>query len=92
MKKIHITTNFVTGNNTLYSIYLEEGKDELMQCLKQLQKSENVVIIDEQRMDIYPDIEITLNSIDYYFLPKKLATVMNDEDVLSVSLLTMGGG
>ena len=92
MKKIHINSNFMTGRNTLHFVYLEEGKDYLLECLKQVEKSENVVIVDQQKMDIYPDIEIAVNNIDYYFLPERLATVMKDEDVLSVSPLTLGGG
>ena len=63
-----------------------------MHCLNQVEESEGVQIIDRALMEIYPDIEITVNDIDFYFLKEKLNTKLKDDDVLCISMVTMGGG
>jgi len=92
MKRIHIRTNFLTQRARADVVTLDSGRDTLMHCLTQVEEAEGVQIIDRGLMDIYPDIEITLNEIDFYFLTEKLNTRMNDEDILCISMVTMGGG
>jgi hypothetical protein len=48
--------------------------------------------VDREVMEIYPDIEISLNGVDFYFLPEKMETEIADGDTISISLITLGGG
>ena len=92
MKRIHIRTNFLTQRERADYVYLDSGRDTLMHCLAQTEESAGIQIIDRGLMDIYPDIEIALNDIDFYFLSEKFDTRMNEGDILSISMVTMGGG
>ena len=92
MKKIRIRTNFLTQGERADVLNLHSGEETLMHCLTQVEESEGVQIIDRTLMEIYPDIEITLNDIDFYFLKEKLNTNLKDGDVLCISMVTMGGG
>jgi len=49
-----------------------------MDCLTKVEQCEEIRIIERNMMVIFPNIEIMLDDIDFYFLPKKLDTRLNE--------------
>lgn len=92
MIRAHLKTNFLIGRRGIDSIALDEGKANLGECLKKIEELEAVRLVDRTLMDIYPDIEISLNDVDFNFLPKKMKTEIEDGDTISISIMTLGGG
>lgn len=92
MIRAHLKTNFLSGKRERDTIALDEDKASLGECLKKIEQLEAVQLVDRALMDLYPDIEISLNDVDFNFLPKKMKTEIADGDTISISLMTLGGG
>ena len=92
MIRAHLRTNFLSGKRRTETISLREDKASLGECLTEIERLEAVRLVDREVMEIYPDIEISLNGVDFYFLPEKMETEIADGDTISISLITLGGG
>ena len=92
MIRAHLKTNFLSGKRRIDAIPLDEDKANLGECLTKIEHLEAVQLVDRELMEIYPDIEISLNGVDFHFLPGKMETEIADGDTISISLITLGGG
>jgi len=92
MTKINIKSSFALRGGKIEHINLGEIEATLGVCLKKIETLSATNIVDWKLQEIYPDIEVILNNIYYDFLPNKMETIMNNEDDLIISMITMGGG
>ena len=88
--KIKVRTNFgvkgVAGEGIQF-----EGSPSLRDVLFDLSgRAEFPLIYPDGQID--PDVEITLNGLEYAFLPGRLDTELKEDDSLGIMMLALGGG
>ena len=88
--KIKVKTNFgingVAGEGIQF-----EGSPSLRDVLFDLSgRAEFPLIYPDGQID--PDVEITLNGLEYAFLPRRLDTELKEDDSLEIMMLALGGG
>ena len=92
MPRVSIRSNFAAKSKKVDSVSLREEAASLMGCLQEVEAAMKVKLVNRELSDVYPDIEVTLNEVDFVFLPDRLATRVKDGDTVGISVITMGGG
>ncbi len=92
MVKISVRSNFVPTNRKVESISLDEDTASLKSGLEALEAAMKVKLVNDALGDIRRDIVVTVNGVDSNFLTEKLATKLNEGDVLGISFIPLGGG
>ncbi len=92
MVKISVRSNFVPTNRKVESISLDEDTASLKSGLEALEQAMKVKLVKDASGDIRRDIVVTVNGVDSNFLPERLATKLNEGDVLGISFIPLGGG
>lgn len=88
--KIKVKTNFGLKGIEEDGIRFE-GNPSLKDVVSELsEKAEFSLIYPNGEVD--PDVEITLNGLEYAFLPQNLDTELKEDDLVEIMMLALGGG
>lgn len=92
MPKISVRSNFAGTKRKPDSVLLQEENSNLMSGLLEIETAIEEALVNGDLGEIFPDIEVTVNGVNADFLPEKLATELNEGDIVGISFITMGGG